>query len=257
MTPYHQGQLDFFCAVYAYINGVRLLYGAQLTQAREILATALSEISARPALWHALITNNTDHHWVLPYMLGRFSASGPLALKLGLLPEKPPADLQNASPAALNSWLRLGRPAPLNLDELDEAAMWRPGVEFGPHLAGPGQSPAPGKRPWQNEAVWQIIRAWLPSRKLLGVFGPPSKQKRCLLLRFHRFLPYQPGPPLISHWTTGQDFSKDTLNLFDCTANKEATHSLNPTQTALYPEHLDGKRLFALEPQSLYFLEKV
>lgn len=253
MHPYHQGQLDFFCAVYAYINALRLLYGVQLTQGREILATALSEISARPRLWRAFITNSTDHHWVPPYLLGRFSASGPLALRVGLLPETSPGPSPGPRPTFV-------RPESLNLDELDESRMWRPGVEFGPHLPGPGRSgPVPERpeRAWRLEEVWRIMQDWLPARKFLGVFGPAARQERCLLLRFHRFLPYQSGPPLISHWSTGQDFSKGSLNLFDCTASKEATHSLDPAESALYPEELGGKRLFALETQSVYFLEKV
>lgn len=251
MNPYHQGQLDFFCAIYAFINSMRLLFGLPLNQARYILGTALEEISARPELWNAILNNGTDHHWVTPFMLGRFCQSGQFQVRAAPLPEAPLKGLSDASDEELRHWLWARTQSYTSLDDLGPSALYRPDVEFG--MAGPTK---PGSRAWSAATLWPLLRRWLPARKFMGVFGVSQKQQRCLILRFHRYLPYQPIP-LISHWSTGHDFSKDVLNLFDCTANKEAVHSLPQSETALYPEELDKQRHLALEPQSLWFIEKI
>lgn len=255
MNPYHQGQLDFFCAVYAFINAARLLFGIQLGQARDILATALHEISAQPVLWNALLRNQTDHHWVISYMLGRFANAGSLPMRAGKLPEKPLPRLREARSQEIHDWLELSPPKAVNLAALGPEHMFTPGVEFGYHM--PWVDPEKrSKRQWQQEDLWWLCQNWLPSRNFLDILGPQKKQDRCIILRFHRFLPPHPAP-LICHWSTGHNFTKDNLNLFDCTANKEGTHILPLNESTIYPELLGGKRLLAIELESIYFIEKI
>lgn len=260
MNPYHQGQLDFFCAIYAFINSMRLLFGLPLNQARYILGTALEEISARPNIWNAMLNNKTDHHWVMPFMLGRFCENGQFPVRVAQLPAAPLADapftsLLDAGDDAIRDWLKLSAPKRVNLDDLTPQGLYRPDVEFGVdfRLKVAANSTS---RAWNANTFWPFLRRWLPARKFISVFGSSHQQKRCLILRFHRYLPYQPLP-LLSHWSTGLDFSKDTLNLFDCTANKDAVHCLPAGETAICPEELNQPRLLALEPQSLWFIEKV
>lgn len=255
MNPYHQGQLDFFCAIYSFINSARLLYGLQLERCREILATALQEISERPALWYTMLGNQTDHHWVLPYMLGRFGGPGGLPMRVAQLPEKPLLNISEPDDKELCEWLRLAPPEPINLNMLGPEHIYRPDVEFGINMPLPDLRTAPASRQWSPEKLWELLQRWLPSKKFMGSFSAPQKQQCCVILRFHRFLLYQPTPA-ISHWTSGQHFAKNILHLFDCTANKEATHSLNLQELALYPEQIGGRRLFAVEPQSVIFLVK-
>lgn len=256
MNPYHQGQLDFFCAIYAFINAARLLFGVQLDQARTILATALSELSARPEIWRAMLCNRTDHHWVIPYMLGRFCGASGLPVRVACLPEAPMKGLGGAGDKELLAWLAPLPPEPLSLGIFSEGDMYRRDVEFGPHCPLPESKREGPRRPWTAPLLWELLERWLPGRRFMGVFGGGQKQKRCLILRFHRFLPHQRSP-FISHWSTGWDFSKESLNLYDCTANKEATHTLPLDEIALYPENVGGRQLLAVEPQSVYFLEKI
>lgn len=256
MNPYHQGQLDFFCAVYAFINAMRLLFGIQLNQAREILTTSLSEISAQPLLWQAILNNRTDHHWVSAYMLGRFCGPGGFPARAAQLPDAPLKGLANAGDQEIRDWLNLCTPTAVHLQNLDEEYLYRPGVEFGPHMGRPAPGPKARARPWNTELLWPLLQRWLPSRKFIDMFGQAQKQKRCLILRFHRFVPYQ-KQPVVSHWSTGQDFSRDTLNLYDCTANKDATHALPQPEVGLCPGEVDVRRNLVLEPQSVIFLEKL
>lgn len=256
MKAYHQGQLDFFCAVYAFINSMRLMFGIQLTQARGMLAVALQEISAQPLLWDALLHNRTDHHWVAAYMLGRFCGPGGLPVRAARLTEAPLGGIYGAGEREILQWLDLKAPRPLSLQSLNEGHLYRPGVEFGPDLNPPPPGLKAPARAWNMGQLWPLLQRWLPSRKFMDIFGQPRKQQRVMMLRFHRFAPFQPQP-VVSHWSTGHGFNKETLQLYDCTANREATHALPLAETALYPEDVGKQRYLALETQSLWFLEKV
>ncbi|MDR2051237.1 MAG: hypothetical protein LBQ63_05650 [Deltaproteobacteria bacterium] len=252
LSPYHQGHLDFFCAVYALINALKLTHGLRLEQAREILGGTLSEVSERPPLWSAFLRNRTDYYWLVDYILGRFCREGALALRMAKLPPLPPLSAPESfeGKEAL-SGLRLESPPCLSLEKLDEKDLFHQGAEF------ESSGPVPPRRSpdWRMESLWPFLRSWLPERRFPGPSPDEGAQGRCLLLRFHRFLPFQKFP-LISHWSTGRFFFRETLQLYDCTQNKEGIHRLLPRECALYPEHLGQGRLLGLEPESIYFLEK-
>jgi hypothetical protein len=247
LTPYHQGHLDFFCAVYALINALRLTHGLRLEQAREILNRTLLEISQKPPLWTAFLQDQTDFYWLVDYILGRFCRRGRLALRMAKLPPFP------ARPEAEQGLLQLKpeNPPHVPLEELREEHLFRREAKF----ESPGLTSSRPERGWRIQDLWPFLRDWLPERGFFSSRQEEKTQERCLLLRFHRFLPSQ-ALPLISHWSTGWFFFRGTLQLYDCTQNKEGTQSLPPQECALYREDLEQGRLLLLEPESIYFLEK-
>ena len=294
MKIYHQGQLDFFCAIYAVINAIGITHGMSLQDGRHILATCINELAEHKKILETLTTNATDHHWIVGYLLGRFCHSGRFAFKVGKLPLKPMSIAVHANSKlelpdgnltaalvfnfllkqsglvtnniddsegtkALATWLKLVFPERISLDEICERDMWADIRSFSGSAAGwgvPAQDMnAPAKPRWRAEDLWPLLQCWLPSRGLLGTIGADKLQDRCILLRFHRFLP-QADEPLISHWSTGRDFSKDILNLADCTASSQAVHALPLKQCAMDPRDLGGERLLGIEPESVWFLEK-
>ncbi|MDR2504036.1 MAG: hypothetical protein LBD82_06630 [Deltaproteobacteria bacterium] len=279
LKPYHQGQLDYFCAIYALINALRLTHGIRLAQGRGILNGTLREISSHALLWRSLLQNRTDSHWLMDYLLGNFCREGSLALRVARLPSSPPFSRQLKEVAGFTgqaasvhlrrgleacaacfddeqfiNWLGLRTPEPVALAALGEADLRRTKGEFECAASLRSGETTPAK--WSIDELRAVLRRWLPVE---GVFKPLSgetAQKRSLLLRFHRFLPFE-RLPLVSHWSTARSISLDTLRLYDCTADKQAIHSLQLRRCALCPEELNKKRLIGLEIESMYFIEKV
>jgi hypothetical protein len=267
MKAYHQGELDFFCALYAFINGLKLTGGLNLADARLIFAQALREISAYPILWQALLDNDSDFYWLLNYLLGSFGRNLPFAFKAGRLPlaplnskdrqsprlgsgqrQKPPFRPYGVSEAELRGWLGLKRPAEVTLGGLQHEHLYA-------HSPSGMEHSERGKN-WNMGELWPLLQSWLPVKNLFTGFGDAAEQTTCLLLRFHRYL-YPGQPPVVSHWTTGLEFKGDTLQLFDCTADKTAVHSLSLQGCVLTESALGPERLIRIEPDSIYFLERV
>jgi hypothetical protein len=267
MKAYHQGELDFFCALYAFINGLKLIGGMSLADARLVFAQTLREISAYPVLWQALLDNDSDYYWLLSYLFGRFGQNKPFALKVGRLPlaplnskgrqalrperdprQKAPFRLYGVSEAELRRWLGLKRPAEVSLDEIQYEHLYERSLSGGGH-SGREQN-------WDLAELWPLLQSWLPVKNLFSGFGNAGEQTNCLLLRFHRYL-YPGQQPVVSHWTTGLEFKGDTLQLFDCTADKMAVHNLALQECVLTESALSPERLIRIEPESIYFLERV
>jgi hypothetical protein len=250
MKIYHQGQLDFFCAIYAVINALGITYGMSLQDGRHILGACIKELAEHKNILAALTSNATDHHWIVGYLLGRFCRSGRFALKVAKLPPKLPS-------LATDAWLNLDSPEAISLNDISEQDMWAEVRSFSGSFSGletQGLDKPPGPR-WRAENLWTLLQGWLPSRGLLGVLGTPKLQDRCILLRFHRFFPQAQGP-LISHWSTGRNFSKDILHLADCTSNPKALHALPLKECVMDSRDLGGERQIGIEPESVWFLEK-
>ena len=278
LKPYHQGQLDYFCAIYALINVLRLTHGIHLAQGRGILNGALREISGHALLWRSLLQNRTDSYWLMDYLLGNFCREGPLALRVAKLPSMPPlpcglkeADFTDHGASARRrrglgvhvaglddeqfiNWLGLRAPEPVALAALGEADLRRIKGEF--ECAAPLRSDVPASAKWNRDELRAVLRRWLPGEGVFKALSGETAQKRSLLLRFHRFLPFERFP-LISHWSTVRSINLDTLRLYDCTADKHAIHRLPLRRCAVCPEELNNKRLFGLEIESVYFIERV
>ena len=372
LQPFHQGQLDFFCAIYAVINALRLTGDAGLAEGREILAESLREVAARPLLWDAVLTNQTDYYWLLRWMFGHFGRKSGFGFRVGRLPAAPlskkqrrllieagksgaekivqagtgdaglaaessldavpvgfnaglePGDtagipeyeqyhdpsgiegktvadalrgmtgadhdlpgealdafldapygahdepgasgpdggpalgdaardsgrgLYGLTDAELCAWVGLAGPAAFSLDSVTKDDLFLPGAS--------GNSGGFGRElKWNMEELWPLLQSWLPVKSLFGSFNADRRRNRCLILRFHRHL-YASHPPLISHWTVGRDFQRETLHLFDCTADKNAIHSLPFRECVLAELQLAPDRLIRLEPDSVFFIEKV
>ena len=286
MKAYHQGQLDFFCAVHAFINALKLLAGLDLADGRRILGETLREFSVRPLLWEPFLNNHTDHYWVVRYLLGRYCRTGRFTCRVACLPLSPltgqerQALRQQRTPGGqddgslklygvterqLRLWLGLRTPEELNLDGLEPGALYRGSPceadGYGPVQDG-RRALSEREKNWPLEDLWPLLQSWLPLRRLFGgltAFGPPAGeegQARCLLLRFHRYT-HLNVPPVVSHWSTGREFSGDVLHLFDCTADRDATHSLSFRDTAASPTRLNAERLLQLEPDPLVFMAKI
>jgi hypothetical protein len=267
MKAYHQGQLDYFCGLYAFINALRLICGLDLADARLIFAQTLQELSAYPVLWQAMLDNDTDYYWLLRYLSGRFSQNPAQAFKLGRLPlaplnseerqkiraerspeQKSALRLYGISEQELRDWLGLKRQECLNLENLQYEHMHeRPRT---------GSKHTDREKNWSMEELWPLLQSWVPVKNLFSSFGNAEKQASCLIFRFHRYL-YPAHPPIVSHWTTGMEFKGDTLLLFDCTADKTAVHSLPLKECVLNESDLSRESLIRIEPESIFFMERI
>ncbi|MDR2605053.1 MAG: hypothetical protein LBC55_06855 [Desulfovibrio sp.] len=220
MRRYLQGTLDFTCAVYAVINAVGCVRDLRLPEARGIFSATLNAFAARPLLWAAFTGNNTDHYWVVRYMLRRWCMTAP----------RPPA---------------ISRPGGFACPVSDADA--EPDIAFaylperlpprGPESPSGDMSDAARR---EAEAVRDALREALQSGTTPG---------RAVLARFHRFLPGV-ATPLVSHWTCINAADTATLYLKDSSAEKEAVHSISYDE--LLPEA--GLPKLRSVPESLYLL---
>lgn len=368
--PFHQGQLDFFCAIYAVINALRLTGELGLADGRNILAESLREVSARPLLWNAVLSNQTDYYWLLRWLFGRFGRKNGFRFRVGHLPPAPLSNKQRRiltnigkpsgervagkvdmsgakaagvagmaedtffapSDAGADASARLpyefqahpqywvsgqfeGKTVADALNNMEEAApedsaahldSLLGAVELEPrgHAASSGAAPKGAERAgrglygltdeelcawigisepaecsldsftsddlylpreksgfgrelkWNLDELWPLLQSWVPVRSLFGSFNTDREQNRCLILRFHRHISAG-APPIISHWTVGREFQRETLHLFDCTADKNAIHSLPLRECVLSELQMAPDRLLRLEPDSVFFIEKL
>jgi hypothetical protein len=263
MKAYHQGQLDFFCGLYAFINCLKLIGGLNLEAARGIFAQALREISAYPLLWQALLDNDSDYYWLMRYLFGRFGHKPGSAFKIGQLPPMPPGRkehraicLERQPPfrpygvTETETRVRLGlkRPEEIKLDELGREHMYLRPLSCREHTER--------EKNWSMSELWPLLRSWLPVNNLFNNFSRDGEQSTGLILRFHRYL-YPGQSPVVSHWTSGLEFKGDTLHLFDCTADSTAVHHLVPHGCVLSESALSPERLIRIEPESIYFIERI
>lgn len=71
MQPFHQGQLDVFCAIYAVINGLRLTHGIRMATAREILHETLLTLATDRDAFAAVLNQATDYTDLVDDLLER------------------------------------------------------------------------------------------------------------------------------------------------------------------------------------------
>ncbi len=225
MQLFYQGQLDFFCAVYAVINALTAMYGLNLAQARSFLASILNEASLHRPLWQAMLENRTDFYWLVDYMLAGCHRGGPHALFV----RRPfaPEGEESVPDSAL---------------DLAGASLYRPEPDGACFRCKAGR-----------DAVWSALETWLPPFSLPPAAGTV---RRTVLLRFHRYMPYMKSP-VISHWSVADRFCAGTLHLRDASKEESALHALVPSQTVFDAGMVSGDAPVRLEPGSLYFLERV
>jgi hypothetical protein len=220
MRRYLQGTLDFTCAIYAVINAVGCVRDQRLPEARGIFSATLDAFAARPQLWSAFTGNNTDHYWVVRYMLRRWCMTAPCLPAIS----RPggfacPISDADAEPDIASAYLPERLPP------------------RGPESPSGGLSDAARR---EAEAVRDVLREALPRGVTHG---------RAVAARFHRFLPGV-ASPLVSHWTCIRSADSASLYLKDSSAEKEAVHCIGYDD--LLPDA--GLPKLRIVPESLYLL---
>lgn len=219
---YMQGTLDFACGIYAVINALSLVYGLNLAGARRIFAECQLELAAHPRTFARYMRNETDHYWLVRYMLRRWCPPGKALPFQGLsvccpfAGQVPPSDLD----------LELSMP-PLYLPEKHPAS--------GP--AGAAQAQA------EALSVWQTLQGWYEN----------GAGKRAVILRFHRFVP-QVADPIVSHWSCLRGMEHDAAHLHDASSEPTALHSFE--RVALMPGN-GCRALVRIVPESVFLLEAI
>lgn len=71
MLPFHQGQLDVFCAIYAVLNALRLLRDIRPLAARAILHDTLYKLAADPKLFRQVLEQETDYYDLIDELLAK------------------------------------------------------------------------------------------------------------------------------------------------------------------------------------------
>ncbi len=216
LHPFHQGQLDVFCAVYAVVNALRSVHPVGIGQARRLFNEVLLDLARDADGLRAVLYNATDHDALVRAVLDRAG--------------RDVADLRVVRPFAGTPALRVtGRVGP------DASGGHRPPAR---KTHGPDAAAQPTPR-----VVWETLAGWLA--------GGPA---RAAVLRFHRYLPFR-GDPVVSHWTAAGRLLGDTLFLHDSSREPNAIHFMERGGFVTAPEHLCDDRLLLVEPRCLYLME--
>ena len=216
---YLQGTLDFACGIYAVVNALACAHGLDLAGSKYVFQETLLSLSEEPSVWKSFLRNETDHYWLVRYMLQRWCREQPWEL----VPRQPFSDC-----------LLPGGREP----DLTRAEMFLPEKE---NDSGPVEA---GKARKEAEAVWRALEEWFLGRNA-------GRSDRPVLLRFHRFL-YHDLRPVVSHWTTAHTISGGALLLHDASSEKNALFALE--KNSLMPESGD-RGLIRIVPESLVLLE--
>lgn len=222
MQRYYQGQLDFFCAIYAVINALTALYGLTLAQARALLATMLSDISTYPDLWHATLLNKTDFHWLTEHML--------IACIKG-----------HSYPVRAFRPFTSDREIPETAVDLTNARVYTEA----------SCDDALGK-PENAHVLWKAFTTFLPE---LETQPKPGNARRVAILRFHRYMRFVEDP-VVSHWSVTDRHYNGLLHLRDASKEESALYSLDPAVTVFAPELISDTHNVRIEPESIYFIER-
>lgn len=224
MQRYYQGQLDFFCAIYAVINALTALYSLTLAQARVLLASMLSDVSKQPDIWRATLENKTDFHWLAEHML--------LACGKGA-----------SYPVKVFRPFSAMRDIPESAADLREA---KPYADIG--LAEDFQ----GSGPERAEIIWSKLEDWLDYSDEQPQSGTVW---RVAVLRFHRYIQYLEAP-VVSHWSVADRRSNGLICLRDASKEENAIYSFTKSATAFSKEDVSASRTVRIEPESVFFVER-
>lgn len=90
LKPFYQGKLDTFCAIYAVLNALRLMFGIRAVRARAIMNTVLLSYGTRPAAFSDLLTMNTDYMRLVDDMLESVKIQYPMIIFQPYKADSPP-----------------------------------------------------------------------------------------------------------------------------------------------------------------------
>ena len=219
MRRYLQGTLDFACGIYAVINALSCLRGLDLAGARRVFQETQISLASRPGLWARFSRNETDHYWLVRYMLQRWCLEPPYRLHFF----QPFSDCLLPGPQAL---------------DLDRASM------FLPEARQPDGPPSFEKTRSEAEASWKEVCSWFLDER-------EEKSRKAAILRFHRFIPGV-VQPVVSHWTTVRAANTDCLYLHDASAEQGALYTLE--HKVLLPDQ-QRRAPVRIVPESILLLQ--
>jgi hypothetical protein len=230
-----QGTLDFTCGIYAVVNALSCIYGLELSQARKIFRETLRALSGQENIWSSLLCNETDHYWLVRWLLGRWCMEPPWQLDIRqpfagcLLPDNHP---DNRIAGQKSDWTT--------------AALYLPEKHAprGPACASAAQSEA--------LAVWDVLAGWLDNKNGQKGLEEDDKNARAAILRFHRFVPGS-REPLVSHWTTARAANDRVILLHDASAEPGALFVLERGSLLPGTEHT---ALVRIAPESVVLLSR-
>ncbi len=227
--PFHQGQLDVFCAVYAVINALRAVHPLAMGQARRLFNEVLLDLARDAEGLRTVLYNATDHDALVRAVLDRASRDV-VALRV-------------TRPFAAAPALRVtGRVGPDASGGPRSAARSGAHNKHNSHTSHTSHAPDATPQPTPR-ALWQTLTGWLSDGHARGA-----------VLRFHRYLPFR-GDPVVSHWTAAGRLLGETLFLHDSSREANAVHQIEQGGFVTAPEHLSDDRLLLVEPRCLYLLE--
>lgn len=119
LKPFYQGKLDTFCAIYAVLNALRLLYGIRVLKARDILNETLLGLASQPEAFRAALAQETDYVALVDSLLRIQARAFPMEIQAPFAPQgnggrsaplagSPPPD-PDVFFAACRDWLAPGR----------------------------------------------------------------------------------------------------------------------------------------------------
>ena len=224
MRIYYQGQLDFFCAVYATINALGILGPIPLVSARNAFADILDGIAGHKELWEATTRNDSDFYWLVKYALAWFTTSKGFP-KYSVSQPFVQRDASFSSEEALN---------------LTTAVPYK-------------QRSAVRAHP---NTIWHTLENWLPRQRPPGSGAEDGNaQKRAVILRFHRYMRPDTSP-FVMHWSAADTLTDDELLLRDASCEQSALHSLARKEVVFQPDDIHGGALLHIEPESLFLIER-
>lgn len=89
LKPFYQGKLDTFCAIYAVLNALRLLYGIRVLKARDILNETLMGLASKPEAFRAVLDQETDYISLVDNLLRIQARAFPLDIQAPFAQGKP------------------------------------------------------------------------------------------------------------------------------------------------------------------------
>lgn len=217
MRRYMQGTLDFTCGIYAVINALSCVYEISLANARTIFQETMQALSEQERLWNSFLRNETDHYWLIRWLLGRWCLEPPWRL-----------GLRQPFSGCLSPQQRGNSLAEMEL--------------YLPETYPPDGPACPAEAASEAAAVWDALTDWFERKN--------SEESRAAVLRFHRFIPGA-RKPVVSHWTTAQGITDKAILLHDASAEPGSLFLLE--RKSLLPE-IQRTALLRIVPESVALL---
>ena len=246
MRRYLQGTLDFACGIYAVVNTLAHTHSLDLSGARYLFNETLLSLAEHPLVWKRFVRNETDHYWLVQYVLQRWCTTLPWGLSLRqpfsdcLMPRAEEPELagaelflpENEEPEGPSKTIAAREEAIATWEAL---STWLPGRDTSACVAAPGQMPEAGSS-FPEKGTGE---------------KDTGKPKRAAIFRFHRFIPGV-DYPVVSHWTTAFAFTGDILRLHDASSEKSALVAFE--ESLLIPAS-NQRALVRIVPESLMLAE--